>query len=202
MAINAGADALGLVAAMPSGPGPIEDSTIAEIARAVPPPVATFMLTARTTADQILEHHQLTNTNTLQLVDHVPVNELARVRDALPSIRLVQVIHVADDDALKEALEAVPYVHALLLDSGRPKLAIKELGGTGRVHDWTISRQIVEQSRIPVFLAGGLNPENVAQAVQTVRPFGVDICSGVRTEGKLDPHKLEAFMKALTARPV
>jgi phosphoribosylanthranilate isomerase len=198
MAIDAGADALGLVAEMPSGPGPIDDATIATIARQVPPPIATFLLTCRVNAEKIIEHHKLTNTNTIQLVDHVPVDQLKILRAALPSVRLVQVIHVADQDSLQEARLAAPHVHALLLDSGRPKLAIKELGGTGRVHDWAISKLIVEQSPVPVFLAGGLNATNVTQAVQTVRPFGVDICSGVRTDGNLDARKLDAFMEAMS----
>ena len=86
-------------------------------------------------------------------------------------------------------------VDALLLDSGNPKLAIKELGGTGRVHNWKLSRSIVEQSPVPVFLAGGLNPSNVKQAIDEVQPYGLDLCSGVRTNGRLDPAKLEAFFK-------
>ncbi|WP_332368465.1 phosphoribosylanthranilate isomerase [Spirosoma telluris] len=116
----------------------------------------------------------------------------------MPAINVVQVIHVIDERNLDEALQAVQNgVDALLLDSGNPTLAVKELGGTGRVHNWQVSRQIVEQSRVPIFLAGGLTPENVRQAIDTVRPFGLDICSGVRTGGHLDAQKLEAFMRAI-----
>jgi phosphoribosylanthranilate isomerase len=86
------------------------------------------------------------------------------------------------------------YVDALLLDSGNQKLAIKELGGTGRVHDWRISRRIRDAVEVPVFLAGGLNAANVAAAVAAVEPHGVDVCSGVRTDGRLDPAKLRAFV--------
>jgi phosphoribosylanthranilate isomerase len=90
-------------------------------------------------------------------------------------------------------------VDALLFDSGNPSLAVKELGGTGRVHDWSISRRIREQVNVPVFLAGGLNAGNAAEAARQVRPFGLDICSGVRTDGRLDESKLRAFVEALAS---
>ena len=108
-------------------------------------------------------------------------------------------IHVLDDDSVREALDAAPRVDALLLDSGDPRRAVKELGGTGRVHDWALSRAIVDRSPVPVFLAGGLRGENVAEAVRRVRPFGVDVCSGVRTDGRLDVAKLSALVGALAA---
>lgn len=199
LAIAHGADALGLVSAMPSGPGVIEDAAIATIARAVPPPVATFLLTSRTDAPSIAAQAQASGANTLQLVDHVPPAALTALRAELPGVRLVQVIHVLDAASVREAAEAAPHVDALLLDSGNPRLAVKELGGTGRVHDWALSRSIVEASPVPVFLAGGLRADNVAAAVAAVRPFGVDVCSGVRTDGRLDAAKLAALVAALHA---
>jgi phosphoribosylanthranilate isomerase len=87
-------------------------------------------------------------------------------------------------------------VDALLLDSGNQALAVKELGGTGRRHDWAISRTIVEAASVPVWLAGGLTADNVAEAVATVRPFGLDVCSGVRVAGALDEGTLAAFVRA------
>ncbi len=87
--------------------------------------------------------------------------------------------------------------NAILLDSGRPNAAVPELGGTGRVHDWMVSRRVVEAVDVPVFLAGGLRAGTVAEAVAAVGPFGVDVCSGVRTNGRLDAGKLEAFVHAL-----
>ncbi len=196
-AIRAGASALGLVAEMPSGPGVISDTLIREIARSVPPPIATFLLTSRTDASQIIAHQQATGANTVQIVDALSAGSYADLRAALPGIALVQVIHVTGDGSLDEALAIAPQVDALLLDSGNPNLAVKELGGTGRVHNWTISRRIVEQAGKPVFLAGGLRPDNVRAAVEAVQPWGLDLCSGVRTEGKLDERKLEAFFEAL-----
>ncbi len=198
IAIRAGADALGLVGPMPSGPGVVDDAVAAAVVRITPPPVATFMLTSETTADRIIAHQWRVGANTIQLVDAVPPGTYARLREALPAVKLVQVIHVVGAKSLAEALRAVAEgADALLLDSGNPSLAVKELGGTGRVHNWEISRQIVEQSAVPVFLAGGLKPENAREAIETVRPFGLDICSGVRTKGQLDPVKLRAFFEAV-----
>jgi len=195
LATRLGADALGLVGRMPSGPGVVADERAAEIVAATPPPLATFMLTSETTVEAIMAHQLRVGANTIQLVDAVAPNTYAQLHAALPGIKLVQVIHVLDERNIDEALQVVQFgADALLLDSGNPTLAIKELGGTGRVHNWQVSRQIVEQSPVPVFLAGGLNVGNVRQAIDLIQPFGIDICSGVRTNGQLDEQKLEAFM--------
>jgi phosphoribosylanthranilate isomerase len=192
-----GASAIGLVSRMPSGPGPIPESRIRDIARTVPPGVATFLLTCETTAKLIIEQQRSCRTTALQLVDEVAPGVHARLRDALPGISIVQVIHVRDDDALRQAIAAATDVDAILLDSGNPSLSTKELGGTGRVHDWTLSKRIRDTVAAPVFLAGGLNPDNVAKAITQVAPFGVDVCSGLRTNGNLDETKLAAFMRGV-----
>lgn len=197
MAVRHGASALGLVGHMPSGPGVIEDGLIAEIAAAAPPAVATFLLTSETEPDAVVEHVRACGTSTVQLVDSVPPETYAALRRALPHLKIVQVIHVTGPESLAEARAKAPMVDALLLDSGRPAAAVKELGGTGRVHDWSLSRQIVRQVPRPVFLAGGLNPGNAAEAAQSVRPFGLDLCSGLRSDGRLDEAKLAAFFQAL-----
>jgi len=194
MAIEYGASAIGLVARMPSGPGPISDELIRLIAKTVPPPVATFLLTSETSVNEIIEHHQRTNTNTIQIVDSLSAGTYSQLKAALPGVKIVQVIHVIDETSVDEALDISEMVDALLLDSGNPKLKVKELGGTGRVHNWKLSSEIRDRSKCPVFLAGGLNPENVRQAIEEVHPFAVDICSGVRTDGKLDRKKLELFV--------
>lgn len=196
-AISFGASAIGLVGEMPSGPGPIADEEIFAIAQTVPPPIATFLLTSQQTAEGIVAHHHRTKTNTIQIVDELIGREYAAIRDELPHIKLVQVIHVTGDESVDEAAELAGHFDAILLDSGNPTLAVKELGGTGRRHDWRLSRKIVETCGKPVFLAGGLNAENVREAIDTVRPFGLDLCSGVRTEGKLDLRKLEAFFESV-----
>lgn len=197
LAIDAGADALGLVARMPSGPGQIADEQIAELAAIVPPPVATFLLTSETTAQRISAHIRATRPTTVQIVCHIAPEESARLAEIEPHIRRVQVIHIEGWDALEAIPKYSPHVHAFLLDSGRPNAPVVELGGTGRCHDWTISAEFVKASSLPVFLAGGLTAENVEAAIRQVRPFGLDLCSGVRTNGALDPAKLRSFVLAV-----
>jgi len=197
LAIDAGADAIGLVSKMPSGPGTIPDESIAEIAARIPPGVETVLLTSRTDTDRIAEHHALCRTTTIQLVDHVEPDDHAALRQLLPGVRLMQVIHVIDADSVAQAQAAGEHCHAVLLDSGNPNAAVKELGGTGRVHDWDLSQRIVESCGVPVFLAGGLNPINAAQAVSRVGPFGLDVCTGLRTNNRLAPQKLTAIFAAI-----
>lgn len=199
MAVHLGADALGLVSHMPSGPGVIDEDLIREIAQSVPPPVATFLLTSHRDTDAIIDQQRRCRTNTIQLVDALPPGSHARLRKALPGVALVQVIHVRDQRAIEEALAVQDDVDAILLDSGNPELAVKELGGTGRVHNWAISRALIDAVSRPVFLAGGLRPDNVGQAIAAVDPFGLDLCSGVRSDGALDPDKLAAFLGAVRA---
>ena len=194
-AFQCGASAIGLVGHMPSGPGIISDELICKIAKSVPPPIGTFLLTSETSPEKIIVHHKFTETNTIQIVDAIALQAYAVLREALPSIKLVQVIHVIDEKSVEEAIKISEFVDAILLDSGNPNLKIKELGGTGRVHNWKFSRQIRDLIKIPVFLAGGLNPDNVSAAIEAVEPFGIDVCSGVRTNGKLDEGKLELFMR-------
>jgi phosphoribosylanthranilate isomerase len=201
LAIALGASAVGLVAEMPSGPGPIPDSLIARIARTVQRPVHTVLLTSRRRARDIADHQRAVGTTAIQLVDRLEEGTYADIRERAPGVKLLQVIHVEGDEALDEASRLAPLVDALLLDSGRPGLAVKELGGTGRRHDWAVSRRIREAVSAPVFLAGGLNADNAREAIDTVAPFGLDLCSGVRTAGALDAAKLRAFMSAAGIPP-
>ena len=197
VAVRHGASALGLVSKMPSGPGVIEDEVIRRIAATVPPGVATFLLTSSQDPQVIVEQQRTVRPTTLQLVDRLPAGAHAYLREELPGVALVQVIHVTGPESVDEALEAAGVADALLLDSGRPGAPVKELGGTGRTHDWEVSRRICDLVAVPVYLAGGLDPGNAAAAARAVRPFGLDACSGLRTAGRLDPVKVAAFMRAL-----
>jgi phosphoribosylanthranilate isomerase len=193
LALRYGASALGLVSAMPSGPGVIAEEQIAQIAAQIPPSVGSFLLTSSQQSATIIAQQRRCGVNTIQLVDSIPLEDYAALRATLPGISLVQVIHVVGEESLAEARTVAPHVNGLLLDSGNPALPVKELGGTGRQHDWSISAAIREAVDVPVFLAGGLKPDNIRQAIEQVRPFGVDVCSGVRTDGVLDEAKLAAF---------
>jgi len=197
MAIEIGASALGLVGKMPSGPGIISDNLIREIVKSIPPPIATFLLTSETNASRIIQHYHKVQTSTIQIVDKLVDNGYEQIRLNLPNVKLVQVVHVIDDTSVKEAIEVSKYVDAILLDSGNPNLEIKELGGTGRIHNWKLSKEIRKQLKIPIFLAGGINAENVKEAIEFVKPFGLDLCSSVRTNGRLNREKLTAFFQAL-----
>lgn len=197
MAIEHGASAIGLVSEMPSGPGPIPETLIAEIAETVPPGVSSFLLTCHQNATSIIEQQRCLRVNTIQLCDRLPAGAHRELRDALPGVSLVQVVHVTGPESVEEAVAVAPHVDAVLLDSGNQSLAIKELGGTGRTHDWSLSRKIREAINVPLFLAGGLKPHNVAAAIQEVQPFGIDVCSGLRTDGALDRHKLAEFFSEI-----
>lgn len=197
MAIKAGASALGLVSHMPSGPGVIGEAKIAEIARAVPPPIATFLLTSLTEPQAIAEQFIRCGTNTVQLCDYLQPGAHRELRSRIPNARLVQVIHVLNDDDVDRAVSVAGEVDAILLDSGNTQLAVKQLGGTGCVHNWKLSKKIREAVPVPVFLAGGLSPENVAAAISEVGSFGLDLCSRVRTDDNLDATKLKTFFDAL-----
>ena len=197
LAIRAGASAIGLVSAMPSGPGPIDEADIARIASAVPAPTETFLLTSLIEAEAIAEQHGRCGTTAVQLVDALDEAELRRLRRLLPATRLVQVIHVTGPESVDGARAAAPLVDTILLDSGNPRLAVKELGGTGRVHDWATSRRIRDSVSVPVLLAGGLNPGNAREAFERVMPAGLDVCSGLRPNGRLDAERLRDFFAAL-----
>ena len=197
MAIELGASALGLVGNMPSGPGVISDDKIAEIVSIIPPHIDSFLLTSETDAEKIIMHQKRVGTNTIQIVDKLQTGTYEDIRSALNDIKLVQVIHVLDESSIDEAIAVSQHVDAVLLDSGNPNLKVKELGGTGRIHNWEISKIIRQKLDIPIFLAGGINPDNISKAIRFVQPFGIDLCNGVRTNGKLDEYKLRNLFKII-----
>jgi phosphoribosylanthranilate isomerase len=197
LAIVHGAAAIGLVGRMPSGPGIITDELINSIAKTVIPPIDSFLLTSETTAEAIIAHHNKVNTTTIQMVDALSGREYHKIREAIPHVKLVQVIHVLDEKAVQEAIEISEWVDAILLDSGNPNLSTKVLGGTGKTHNWDLSKKIRENISIPTYLAGGINKDNIRMAIDHVQPYGIDLCSSVRTNGQLDERKLEELFKAL-----
>ena len=197
MAIRRGASSIGLVSDMPSGPGVIPESLIAQIAGNIPPAIRSVLLTSLQGTTEIIAQHRRCRTSAIQLCDRIQSGTYDDLRAALPGIFLIQVLHVRPRETIKEARSVAPHVDAILLDSGTLTPDVKELGGTGRTHDWSISRRIRNAMKVPMILAGGLQSENVAEAVRTVRPHGVDVCTGVRTEGRLDEEKVTAFFAAV-----
>lgn len=198
MAIAAGAWAIGLVAQMPSGPGPISDDEIRNIAAATKGRAQRFLLTSRTDPEAIIAHIRYCGTDVVQLVDAVPTHTYAAVRKACPGVHIAQVVHVQDELAIAQAHAAAQYCDMVLLDSGKPDAAIKTFGGTGEVHDWALSARIVRELEVPVILAGGLNPQNAAKACRIVGPFALDVCSGLRgPDYVLQADKLTAFAGAI-----
>ncbi len=200
LAIKYGASAIGLVSEMPSGPGVISEDLIEEIVSTVPSSTETFLLTSKQDADSIISQHRKCKTTTIQIVDRVSFNVYDKIKEEIPAVQLVQVIHVMAEESIEEAKKVSQLVDGLLLDSGNQKLKIKELGGTGRTHDWTISRKIRGAVSVPVYLAGGINVNNVLDAIKEVEPFGVDLCSGVRENGRLSEKRLEEFFAVLHDR--
>ena len=198
MAIEHGASAIGLVSEMPSGPGPIPEDLIAEIAAAIPPAIGSFLLTCNQDVVSIIDQQRRLSVNTIQICDRLEAGSHTNLRKELPGVSLVQVIHVTGPESVDEAIATAPFVNGILLDSGNQSLPVKELGGTGRTHDWSLSRQIREKVSVPIFLAGGLKSDNVGEAIRAVGPFGVDVCSGVRSDGALDQSKLSGFFAAVT----
>lgn len=199
LAASHGVTAVGFVSEMPSGLGPVPTDVIVGLVPHVPAGVRSFLLTSLTDQDAIAAQVRRTGVDTVQVVDRVATGSLRGLKAALPGVAVVQVIHVEDEASVDEAVAAAREADELLLDSGRPRAAIKELGGTGRVHDWALSRRIRAAVRVPVWLAGGLTSDNVTEAVRLVRPAGVDVCSGVRVNGALDAARLDAFVRAARA---
>lgn len=193
---------MGLVSKMPSGPGVISEELIANIAKEIPSNISTFLLTSETEYEKIIEQHKRCNTTTIQLVDKIEYSNYSRIRKALPKIKIVQDVHVLGEEAIEEAKRVSKYVDFILLDSGNPNLNVKELGGTGKVHNWNISKRICTEVKIPIYLAGGLNSENIREAIELVKPYGVDLCTGVRTDNRLDEVKLNKFIKVVKTKSI
>ena len=193
-ALNAGADALGfIVGARHRTEDELTPAAAAALVALLPPFTGSVMVTHLQQATPIIELILEVGATTLQLQDGIAPQELQAIRSAQPGVKLIQAIHVGDgDQSIAAAIAAEPLVDALLLDSR----TADRIGGTGQTHDWSVSRRIVEQIGKPVILAGGLRPENLQAALETVRPAAVDVNSGIETaSGAKDPQRAEAFVQ-------
>ena len=197
VALSAGADALGfIVGARHRTEDELTPAAAAELVALLPPFVDSVMVTHLQQASPILELIRQVGATTLQLQDGIAPQELQAIRTAQPGVKLIQAIHVGDGNAANQAMAAAiaaePLVDALLLDSR----TADRIGGTGQTHDWSVSRRIVERIGKPVILAGGLRPENLRAALETVGPAAVDVNSGLEdATGAKDPQRAEAFVR-------
>lgn len=194
LAIQAGSTALGLVSEMPSGWGPIPLERIGAIAAHIPPLVTSVLLTSRQSAREVIAQQQVARCNAIQIVDEFPIADYATLREQIPGVSILQAVHVFGPESIEKAKMIAPHVAGIILDTGSPHGETKVLGGTGKTHDWSISKAIVQEVSCPIFLAGGLNEENVTHGLELVQPFGLDLCTGVRTDNALDEKKLRSFL--------
>jgi phosphoribosylanthranilate isomerase len=194
LAVSFGVTAVGMVDETPSGEGRIPVETIAEIVQSVPRTTGTFVLTAATDVDRLEELYHTTGVNTVQLWDPLQPGDYERLREKAPGIFIAQSVHVMQSMVLDSTREIARHVDALVLDSGDAEPPFRWQNPAGQTHDWELSRRISEAIHLPILLAGGLTPDNVGQAIRVVRPYGVDVCSGVRKDGRLDQRLLVAFV--------
>jgi phosphoribosylanthranilate isomerase len=200
LAVAAGVDAVGLICGLThrSEDG-LDAPRAAALARQVPPYVTTVLVTHLAAPDRILDLVDAVGPDLLQLHGEIEPDCTREVRRARPAIRIVQAVHVTGEAALTRAQRFEPHCDALLLDSR----TADRLGGTGITHDWSLSRRIVDRARVPVILSGGLTDRNVIEAIRTVRPFAVDVNSGVDDPaGDKDPARLDRFVHAAQHRRV
>lgn len=193
---DAGADALGFTVRLPHGVHDgLTEARARGIVAALPPFVASVAITYVATARAAVELCRYLGVSTLQLHGPFPTAELPLIRAGLPHLKLIRAVHVTGPPAIAEARSLARHVDALILDTYDP--ASGRGGATGLTHDWALSRQIVAETRVPVILAGGLTPDNVAAAIAAVRPWGVDVHTGVENaDGTRNLDKVRAFIRA------
>lgn len=194
-AADAGVDALGFTVRLPTGVH--DDLTEAKargIVAALPPFVASVAITYVDTPREAVELCRYLGVTTLQLHGPFPTQEIPVLRVGLPHLKIIRAVHVTGPEAVAQARALARQVDALILDTYDP--ATGRHGATGKTHDWTISRQIVDGVPVPVILAGGLTPDNVADAIAAVRPWGVDVHTGIeRPDGSRDLDHIRAFVR-------
>jgi len=191
-AIDAGCDAVGFIMGVTHQSSDfVTPAEAAKMVRHLPPFIEPVAVTHLQETEDLIELVNSSHCTTLQIQTIVEPSEIDVIRDALPYLKIVKAVHVMDESAIEMGKRYEPYADALLLDTRTRE----KLGGTGIPHDWNISAAIVANSAIPVILAGGLTPENVAEAIRKVRPYGVDVHTGVRKDGIRNPERTLAFAR-------
>ncbi len=211
VAERAGADAVGFITEVPvESPRKLDSDTAAALVAKVPKCLDSVMVIMPENAGQALDLIEKVRPDIVQVHSGLPLPELEILREntEIPIIKALSVpagpgaskLRNLAERLLEEVceLDESGYVDSVLLDSG---LAGKT-GGTGCVHDWSLSRQIAKECRLPLILAGGLKPENVREAISTVSPYAVDTASGVETGGKKDALKIQSFIQEVRCADV
>lgn len=186
-AVMAGADALGFVVEIEDSRHSLSAGEAADLISKVPVYTKSVAVIAPRDVNSAVQLAEKTRADVLQLHGKMAPRDLAELKSRVHQ-KLVAAL--AADAGVAEAKRYGMVADAILLDS----MVDGKLGGTGKVHDWDLSREIVRNLRLPVILAGGLNPENVAQAIEKVRPYAVDVSSGLESAGKKDPEKIKSFV--------
>lgn len=196
---RAGAEAIGFTLGLPTGPhNGLDERGARAIIASLPPLVVPVLITYLDTAAAVVPLCRYLGVSTVQLHAGAPPSEIAAMRAALPGLKVILAVNVTGATSLDDAMRVWDDADALILDSYDPVTG--RHGATGRTHDWGISRRIVEASPVPVILAGGLAPENVGEAIRAVRPWAVDVHTGVeRPDGSTDPARVRAFVAAVRA---
>jgi phosphoribosylanthranilate isomerase len=193
-AISAGATALGVLLGLTHvAEDQVTEDAARDIIRAIDSRAETVLVTHLLDQGRIAALAAAIGARAIQVHDDLPPEGMRRLRALAPRRRLIKAIHVTGPEALGKVAAYAGLADALLLDSR----TADRLGGTGRTHDWSLSRAIVRASPVPVYLAGGLRPGNVRAAIEAVRPAGVDVNSGVEDlTGAKDPVAMRDFLRA------
>ncbi len=199
IALDADPDAIGLLVGRRHASN---DFISVETARALcallPPFVQPILITHLSEPDEILDIFRAIGPMTIQLHGETTPQQAAILRKELaPSVKIMKSVWLSQTNGYAELSAYLPHVDAFFIDSRNPET--DQVGGTGLLNDWDLAARFVQESPVPVMLAGGLSPENVADAIRKVRPYGVDVNSGLRAlddRTKIDPARCRAFVRA------
>jgi phosphoribosylanthranilate isomerase len=189
VAVAAGADAVGFVVEISRSKRSIDRGEARGLIQGLPPFVSSVIVVEPQSAAEAANLALDTGADVIQINDSLSFEDMATLKNMVPA-RLVATVP-ASPGGLNHARQMTRVADALLIDSFEGG----KLGGTGTVHDWNLSSDLVRNVDVPLILAGGLDPENVAEAIEKVRPYAVDVSSGVETDGAKDPEKIKAFLK-------
>lgn len=194
-AIRLGADAIGLLVGQEHVSRDfISPLAAASIAKQLPPFCAIALVTDITGVAEILQLVNFIGVNTLQLHGNSSPEDMKLIKKELPYLKIIKSLHIIDEASIGIGKKYIGVADAILLDSFNETK--NQIGGTGKTHNWNISRKIVDEYNTPIILAGGLSPDNVAEAIKFVRPYGVDVNTGTKGEnGFKDYKKMEMFIR-------